>query len=95
VPKLLGNIRQYGAMADASRIKPGASALDVSAPYVVALVDRGAHSDDGLTIAIEFGVSDGFPIQLAMTPDQARETIEILQHELTLATNTPPPDRRN
>jgi hypothetical protein len=95
IAKLLGNIRQYGAMADSVRSKEGKPALEVSAPYFLEAVTRAGHSEDGKTIALQMAAEEGFPLEIAMTPDQARRVIHLLQTELVEAAKPRPPDRRN
>ena len=95
IPKLLGNIRQYGAMADSVRVKEGKPSLEVRAPYFVETVTRAGHSEDGKTIALQMVAEEGFPLEIAMTPDQARRIIQLMQTELIEAAKPPRPDRRN
>jgi hypothetical protein len=95
IAKLLGNIRQYGAMADSVRKNEGKPPLEVSAPYFVDTVKRAGHSEDGQTIALQMTAEEGFPLEIAMTPDQARRVIQLLQTELIAAAKPPAPDRRN
>jgi len=93
VPKLIGNLRQYGSMAQQTRSPVAGRSMELASPYRVAKITRAAHSDDGKVIVFEAAVTDGFPVQLAMSLDQARQTIELLQTELTLAAS--PTDRRH
>lgn len=95
IPKLLGNIRQYGAIADSVRQKEGPPSLEVTAPYFVQTVARAGHSEDGKIIALQVVAEEGFPLELAMTPAQARQVIQLLQAELVEAAKPPGPDRRN
>lgn len=95
MPKLLGNLKQYATMADAVRTHEKAGELSVSAPYIVDRISNSGHGNNGQIIALEVVVSDGFPIELAMSPDLARQTIERLEMELRRAADVPPPDRRN
>ncbi len=95
VPKLLGNIRQYGAMADSVRVNEGKPPLEVSAPYFLEAVTRAGHSEDGKTIVLQMMAEEGFPLEIAVTPDQAGRVIQLLQAELIAAAQPPAPDRRN
>jgi hypothetical protein len=95
IGKLLGNIRQYGAMADSVRKNDGKPPLEVRVPYFIETVARAGHSEDGKTIALQMVAEEGFPLEIAMTPDQARLTIQLLQTALIEAAKPPRPDRRN
>jgi hypothetical protein len=95
IAKLLGNIRQYGAMADSIRAKEGNPALEVRVPYFIESVTRAGHTEDGKTIALQMMAEEGFPLEIAMSPDQARRIIQLLQTELMEAAKPPRPDRRN
>lgn len=95
VGKLLGNIRQYGAIADSVRRNEGKPPVEVCVPYFLETVTRAGHSEDGKTIALQMVAEEGFPLEVAMTPDQARLTIELLQTALVEAAKPPRPDRRN
>jgi hypothetical protein len=95
VSKLLGNIRQYGAMADSVRRNEGKPPVEVRAPYFLEAVTRAGHSEDGKTIALQLAAEEGFPLEVAMTPDQARRVIQLLQTALIEAAKPPAPDRRN
>lgn len=95
IPKLLGNIRQYAAIADSVRAKEGRPSLQVTAPYFVETVKRAGHSEDGQVIALQLVAEEGFPLEIAMTPEQAGRIIQLLQTELIAAAKPPAPDRRN
>ena len=94
LPMLLGNLSEYGRMSRSVSVKHDGRHDDVGAPYIVTMVDRSAHTLDGKMVVIEYGTNQGFPIQLAMTPAQAQQTIEFLQREMLLA-QKPEADRRN
>ena len=95
IPKLLGDIRQYGAIADSVRRNEGKPPIEVCVPYFVETVTRAGHSEDGKVIALQLKAEEGFPLEIAMTPDQARLTIELLQTALIAAAKPPGRDRRN
>jgi hypothetical protein len=87
VQLLLGNLTQYASMAEAVRAKAPERALVEAAPYRAVDVVRSGHSPDGTMIAVEYNTTHGFPLSIAMTPDQAKQTIEFLQREILLAEN--------
>jgi hypothetical protein len=95
IAKLLGNIRQYGAIADSVRINEGKPPVEMRVPYFLDAVTRAGHSEDGKTIALQMTAEEGFPLEIAMTPDQARRVIQLLQTELIEVAKPPRPDRRN
>lgn len=90
---LLGNLHQYSAMAANVKLKGPERAIESAAPYKVTRVARSGYSLDGKIVSIEFATGHGFPVSLAMTPDQAKQTIEFLQREILLAAK--PQDNRN
>jgi hypothetical protein len=85
VPLLMGNLTQYASMAEAVRSKAPDRALVEAAPYRVTEVVSSGYSSDGSIIAVNYSKTHGFPVSIALTPDQARQTIEFLQRELLLA----------
>jgi hypothetical protein len=85
VPLLVGNITQYASMAEAVRIKGPDRSIVEAAPYRATEVFRSGHSPDGSIVSVEYNTTHGFPVSIAMTPDQARQTIEFLQREILLA----------
>jgi len=89
VQLLLGNLTQYAAMAEAQRVKMPSRTVASAAPYRVAKVGRSGHSPDGEILSVEFETTHGFPVGIAMTPDQARQTIEFLEREMLLAETGP------
>jgi hypothetical protein len=91
VPLLVGNIRQYTSMADTVRIKGPDYSVIEAAPYRATDVFRSGHAADGSIVSVEYNTTHGFPVSIAMTPDQARRSIEFLQRELLLALQPPLP----
>jgi hypothetical protein len=92
-PLLIGNLHQYAEMAANVKVKGPERALESAAPYKVTRVARSGHSLDGKILSIEFATGHGFPVSVAMSPEQAQQTIEFLQREILLARN--PRDTRN
>jgi hypothetical protein len=91
VPLVMGNLTQYAHMAEGVRVKsPGRAVLE-SAPYRATEVFRSGHAPDGSIVSVDYNTTHGFPVSIAMTPDQARQTIEFLQRELLLAQQPPNP----
>jgi hypothetical protein len=86
-PLLIGNLHQYSANAAAVKLKGPERAIETAAPYRVTRVARSGFSPDGKIVSIEFATGHGFPISLALTPEQAQQTIEFLQREILLAAN--------
>jgi hypothetical protein len=89
LPLLVGNLKHYGDLAE--RIQSGMprNAIKLSAPYVITKVVRSAHSLDGKTVAVEFDTNQGFPLEIAMTQEQALQTIEFLHREIRRAAKAP------
>jgi hypothetical protein len=92
-PLLMGNLTQYANMAEAVRVKVPDRSVVEAAPYRATEVVRSGHSLDGTIVSVEDNTTHGFPLSIALTPDQARQTIESLQREILLAQN--PADTRN
>jgi hypothetical protein len=92
MPVLLGNLTKWGRIADTVRMRALHRPLVTSAPYRVAEVVRSAHSDDGKLVAIEVATDQGFPLQIAMYPEQAQRIIELLQREILWAPELSSPD---
>jgi hypothetical protein len=92
-PLLLANLHQYASMAANLKVKGAERAIESAAPYKVTRVARSGYSLDGNFVTVEFATGHGFPVVLAMTPDQAKQTIEFLQREILLAAK--PQDNRN
>jgi hypothetical protein len=95
VPLLVGNITQYANMAEAVRIKAPPRSIVESAPYRATEVVSSGNSPDGSIVAITYNTTHGFPVSIAMTPDQARQTIEFLQREILLTSQPPERNRAN
>lgn len=90
ISQLLGNLSQYGGLAARMRASSGPGSLvELANMYQITNVTRAGHTDGGKLIALEVGTDQGFPIQLAMTPDQAKKTIGLLQTELLRAQKSP------
>jgi hypothetical protein len=85
MPVLIGNLTKWSRIADAVRMRALHRPLATSAPYRVAEVVRSAHSDDGKLVAIEVATDQGFPLQIAMSLEQAQRIIELLQREILWA----------
>jgi hypothetical protein len=95
VPLLLGNLTQYAHMAETVRVKAPARAIVEAAPYRVTEVVSSGNSPDGSIVAVNYNTTHGFPLSIAMTPDQARQTIEFLQREILLASQPHNQDRKH
>jgi hypothetical protein len=95
VQLLMGNLMQYAAMAEAVRVKAPARAVVEAAPYRVTEVVSSGFSPDGSIVAVNYNTTHGFPLSIAMTPDQARQTIEFLQREILLSSKSEDQDRRH
>lgn len=96
LPLLVGNLTQYGSMAEAVRVKAPPRSIVEAAPYRVTDVVNSGNAPDGSIVAITYNTTHGFPLSIAMTPDQARHTIEFLQREILLAEQQPKnPDKRH
>jgi hypothetical protein len=95
VPLLMGNLMQYANMAETVRVKAPSRSIVEAAPYRVTEVVSSGHSPDGAIVAVNYNTTHGFPLSIAMTPDQARQTIEFLQRELLLAAQPQSRNRRN
>jgi hypothetical protein len=95
VPLLMGNLAQYASMAEAVRIKAPARAIVEAAPYRVTEVVSSGNAPDGSIVAVTYNTTHGFPLSIAMTPDQARTTIEFLQREILLAAQPQDRNRTN
>ena len=92
---IVSNLISFTSLAEQLLAGTPKESVQVATPYRLTKIGRTGHTDDGKAIAIEVVTDLGFPFQLAMTPEQALETIERLQNELTLAAMPPPPDHRN
>lgn len=93
--KLMGNLRQYGSMADAVRAKIKAGAMDIAAPYQIERVSNSALSADRKLVMLEVFVTEGFPVSLTMTRAHAEKTIEFLQRELLRQSQPQDPRKTN
>jgi len=82
LPKIIETLRQFGELAARVRASQPGTTVELVTPIVVTKVSRVGHSDDGKVIALDLATDRWFPIQLAMPPDQARRTIELLEAEL-------------
>lgn len=95
VPLLLGNLMQYASMAEAVRVKAPPRSIVEAAPYRVTEVVSSGNSPDGSIVALNYNTTHGFPLSIATTPDQARQTIEFLQREILLVEQPHNPDQRH
>jgi hypothetical protein len=95
VPLLMGNLTQYASMAEAVRVKAPPRSIVEAAPYRVTEVVSSGNAPDGSIVAITYNTTHGFPLSIAMTPDQARTTIEFLQREILLASRPQDHNRTN
>jgi hypothetical protein len=80
-PKLLTGLNMAGGLAAKTRSAGPGGTLDLVTPVQMTKMTRTGQFVDG-QIAIEFGTDMGFPMQLAMSRDLARRTIELLEAEL-------------
>ncbi len=82
MPRLVANLLQYAGMAEQDRAKAkGGPAHDVS-PYRVTRLISSRRTDDGGLVGLTLGTADGFPLDIAMSPEQAAEVIGMLKGEL-------------
>jgi hypothetical protein len=95
MPLLVGNLTQYAGMAEAVRTKGADRAVIEAAPYRATEVVRSGHGLDGSFVTIEYNTTHGFPVSIALTLEQAQQTIEFLQREMLLATQLPDQDQRH
>ncbi|MBV9984482.1 hypothetical protein [Bradyrhizobium sp.] len=95
VPLIVGNLTQYAGMAEAVRVKGRDRAIIEAAPYRATEVLNSGHAIDGSVVTVEFNTTHGFPVSIALTPEQALQTIDFLQRELLLAKDAPSQDPRN
>lgn len=79
---IIPNLKHYALMADQERTPLKAGESSPSSPYFMTTLLNSAHSDDGKIVAIQVGTTEGVPFELAMSPEQALETIAALQREL-------------
>jgi hypothetical protein len=93
LPLLMGNLMQYAKMAEAVRVKSPGRTIVEAAPYRVTEIVRSGHSLDGTIVSVDYNTAHGFPLSVAMTLDQAKQTIEFLEREILLAKQSPHPDR--
>jgi hypothetical protein len=82
LPKMIVHLRHFGELAARLRQAQPGTLMELNSVFTVSNVMRTGHTPDGKQVAIEFGIQDGFPMQLTMTPDQVRKTIEFLEEEL-------------
>ena len=82
---LLGNLRGYAEEAAKTRASAISKVPMGTAPYRVTNILRAGPSIDGTMVSVEFATTSGFPLALAMSPDQAKLTIELLQRSVQAA----------
>jgi hypothetical protein len=81
LPLLAAAINDAGVVAERARKAfPGESISTVVPRFAMAV--RAGTSADSLYIAVAFQTDTGAPLEIAMPPELARETIERLQYEL-------------
>src|SRR5437764_106430 len=81
MPLLVGNLTHYASMAAESQTRMPQNTRMFATPYHVTKLVRSGHSPDGRIVVLELDTNHGFPLQIAMTPEQSRQTIEALQIE--------------
>jgi hypothetical protein len=86
---LLGTLTTCGEQAEQVRGGVRAKELLAVAPFRATKVANSGHSEDGQVVMVEFATDRGFPIQIAMSPAHATETIEFLQREILNAAKPP------
>jgi hypothetical protein len=82
MPKVINSLRAYAQTADTERVRLKGGQPGPAAPYFVTTLSNSAHSDDGKFVVVQFATMDGIPMDLAMSPQLARETIAALQREI-------------
>jgi hypothetical protein len=91
--KIIVKLRNFAQAA--AKMREGYTArVALVSPFEVNRVTDSAVAQNGM-IAIEFGVTEGMPIQLAMTQDMARRTMELLGRSLAQAMDPQSRPRRN
>jgi hypothetical protein len=89
LPLLAAAINDAGLVAERARkALPGESISTVVPRFAMAV--RAGTSADNLYIALAFQTDTGTPLEIAMPPELARETIERLQYELDQLGRRPP-----
>jgi hypothetical protein len=63
--------------------------IELVTPYMASDV-RAGRTVDNQFVALNFQTTEGVPIQVAMKPNLARETIERLTNELSQVATDPP-----
>lgn len=81
ISRLLIRLSLAGERANQMRDAGNGAAIETAAPLRMTSAEKTRQFRDG-SIAFKFGCDMGFPIQLSMTRDQARQTIELLQAEM-------------
>lgn len=89
LPLLAIAINDAGVVAERARQALPGHAISTIVPHLGKAV-RAGTSADSRYIALTFQTNVGAPLQVAMTPELARETIERLQNELSQLGRTPP-----
>jgi hypothetical protein len=88
LPVLMQGLSAAGNLASQSRRAGPGGMVEAVTPMIMKIHGRTGQTPDGM-ILFEFGLTEGFPVRLAMSRDQTVRTIELLQAEL----NKPPPKR--
>ncbi len=89
LPTIVGNLQSFGAAATKARHgTPLSTTEGVAFPYHY----RGHRTWHGFggQIALEIQTTEGIPIQVAMTPDQARTVASVLLAEAGKPSPSPP-----
>jgi hypothetical protein len=87
--RLAQSIIQAAAIAEKKQKQMPGQGIELVTPYMASDVRTG-HTLDNQFVALNFQTTEGVPIQVAMQPSLARETIERLTNELSqVATDQP------
>lgn len=89
LPLLAIAINDAGVLAERARRSLPGQTISIIIPHLVKGV-RAGTSEDNRYIALTFQTDVGSPLQIVMTPELARETIQRLQNELNQLGRTPP-----
>ena len=70
LPLLMGNFMQYAKMAEAVKVKSPGRTIVKAAPYKLGILI--GHSLDGTIVSVDYNTTQGFPLSVAMTLEQAK-----------------------
>ncbi|MGA7680193.1 MAG: hypothetical protein WCA54_08440 [Pseudolabrys sp.] len=90
VPLLLGNLTEYARRAEAQRVR----SAETIHPYLVTEVAKSGITTDKKLVWIDFNTNQGFPLSVAMTSEQAQQTIDLLVRQM-MRLRTAGPARTN